>query len=76
MVENFSFCFQTISFLLDYNMNLMMLLLQGVDYSGENRILANEKLGKDIIDNLSKFEKTIEYQLMYPIRLRVQMRND
>ena len=53
--------FQTISFLLDYNMNLDdAFTTPRIDYSGENRILANEKLGKDIIDNLSKFEKTIE----------------
>ena len=31
-----------------------------IDYSGENRILVNEKLGKDVIDNLNNYEKTIE----------------
>ncbi len=31
-----------------------------IDYSGENRILVNEKLDKDIIKNLNNYEKTIE----------------
>ena len=53
--------FQTISFLLDYNMNLDdAFTTPRIDYSGENRILANEKLGKDIIGNLNNYEKTIE----------------
>jgi len=53
--------FQTISFLLDYNMNLDdAFTTPRIDYSGENRILANEKLDKDIIKNLNNYEKTIE----------------
>ena len=39
---------------------MMLFITPRIDYSGENRILANEKLGKDVIGNLNNYEKTIE----------------
>jgi len=53
--------FQIISFLLDYNMTLNdAFKIPRIDYSGENRILANEKLEQDIINNLNNYLQTVD----------------
>ena len=53
--------FQIISFLTDYKMDLNDAFnTPRIDYSGENRILANESLSQDIINNLNNLMHTIE----------------
>ena len=53
--------FQTISFLIDYNMDLNNAFsTPRIDYSGENRILANESLKQDIINKLNNYKKTVK----------------
>ena len=51
--------FQLISFLVDYNMTLNDAFnTYRIDYSGENRILANNLIDSNIIDELNKILKT------------------
>jgi gamma-glutamyltranspeptidase / glutathione hydrolase len=51
--------FQTISFLLDYKMNLNnAFITPRIDYSGESRILVNKNLTEDIINNLDNYNDT------------------
>ena len=53
--------FQIISFLIDYNMDLNNAFsTPRIDYSGENRILANENLKQDIINKLNYYKKTVK----------------
>ena len=53
--------FQTISFLIDYNMDLNSAFnTPRIDYSGENRILANKNLKQDIINHLNNYKKTVD----------------
>ena len=51
--------FQLISFLVDYNMSLNdAFSTYRIDYSGENRILANNLIDSNIVDELNKVLKT------------------
>ena len=53
--------FQTISFLIDYNMSLNDAFnVPRIDYSGENRILVNENLNQDIINSLNNYKETVD----------------